>query len=98
MFYLILNSVVVDKQTEKFPVSPEMIWVEDDTDHNLGDIYDGTNIAPPPEVVISDYKQLRRNAYPYWGDQLDMIYWDKVNGTTVWVDTIADIKATYPKN
>ena len=26
-----------------------------------------------------------------------MIYWDMVNGTTVWRETIATIKAKYPK-
>lgn len=97
MFYLVLNGIVVDKQPESFPVAPQMTWVKSDHNHNIGDVYDGENITPPPDVIISDYKQLRRNAYPYWGDQLDMIYWDGVNNTTVWADTIASIKAAYPK-
>lgn len=49
-------------------------------------------VAPPP-----DYQDLRRAAYPTLTDQLDMIYWDQVNGTTIWRDTIAGIKAAYPK-
>ena len=26
-----------------------------------------------------------------------MIYWDKINGTTDWLDLISEIKAKYPK-
>jgi len=29
---------------------------------------------------------------------MDMQYWDSVNGTTVWADTIAAIKERYPKS
>lgn len=39
----------------------------------------------------------RKNAYPSIGQQLDMIYWDGVNGTSVWRDTIAAVKAQNPK-
>ena len=31
------------------------------------------------------------------GDQLDMQYWDAVNGTTTWVDHVAAVKAKYKK-
>ena len=30
-------------------------------------------------------------------DQLDMQYWDSVNGTTTWKDHVAAVKAKYPK-
>ena len=30
-------------------------------------------------------------------DQLDMQYWDSINGTTTWKDHIAAVKAKYPK-
>ena len=29
--------------------------------------------------------------------QLDMQYWDSVNGTTTWKDHVAAVKAKYPK-
>jgi len=35
--------------------------------------------------------------YPSIGDQLDMQYWDAVNGTTTWKDAIAQVKADNPK-
>ena len=34
--------------------------------------------------------------YPLIQEQLDMMYWDQVNGTTVWKDTITDIKSNLP--
>ena len=30
-------------------------------------------------------------------EQLDMQYWDAVNGTTTWKDHVAAVKAKYPK-
>ena len=31
-------------------------------------------------------------------EQLDMQYWDSVNGTTTWKDHVAAVKAKYPKS
>lgn len=44
------------------------------------------------------YQELRAAEYPAIGDQLDMIYWDKVNGSNIWLETIAAVKAKYPKS
>ena len=38
-----------------------------------------------------------RAAYASIGDQLDMQYWDAVNGTTTWKDHVAKVKADNPK-
>jgi hypothetical protein len=43
------------------------------------------------------YKESRRIAYASIQDQLDMQYWDNVNGTTTWKDHIAQVKADNPK-
>jgi len=43
------------------------------------------------------YAKDRAAEYPPLEEQMDMQYWDSVNGTTVWADTIAAIKAKYPK-
>jgi len=43
------------------------------------------------------YIQARQEAYGSVQDQLDMQYWDSVNGTTLWADHIAQVKADYPK-
>jgi hypothetical protein len=45
----------------------------------------------------NQYKSDRASAYPAMNEQLDMLYWDGVNGTTTWADAIAAVKAKYPK-
>lgn len=43
------------------------------------------------------YAQQRLREYPSIVEQLDMMYWDTVNGTTTWVDEITRIKEKYSK-
>ena len=43
------------------------------------------------------YKTARQEAYESIADQLDMMYWDNVNGTTIWKDHIAQVKSDNPK-
>ena len=46
-----------------------------------------------------DANQYQRDrVYPSIQEQLDMQYWDKVNGTTNWEDAIAKVKADNPKS
>jgi hypothetical protein len=44
------------------------------------------------------YKDDRRLAYGDIGEQLDMIYWDQVNGTTTFKDHVAAVKAAHSKS
>ena len=45
-----------------------------------------------------DAKQYQRDrVYPSIQEQLDMQYWDSVNGTTTWKDAVAKVKADNPK-
>ena len=43
------------------------------------------------------YQGKRREEYPSIEEQLDIIFWDKKNGTTEWEDSIQVIKNKYPK-
>ena len=45
----------------------------------------------------NEYKEKREKNYPDWKTQMDMQYWDSVNGTTTWKDAIAKVKSDYPK-
>jgi hypothetical protein len=50
--------------------------------------------------AISHNEVVTRNrvvGYGSFGDQLDMIYWDDVNGTTTWKDHVAQVKADNPR-
>ena len=55
------------------------------------------NLITASKVVPPTYAELRASAYPSMQEQLDMQYWDGVNGTTTWQDAIATIKTEYPK-
>ena len=43
------------------------------------------------------HKEDRRKAYPRIEEQLDMQYWDLVDGTTKWKDAVAKVKSDNPK-
>ena len=43
------------------------------------------------------YIQARQEAYSSIAEQLDMQYWDAVNGTTTWKDHVAQVKSDNPK-
>jgi len=49
---------------------------------------------PAPEKT---YIEKRQAEYPSISDQLDMIYWDKINNTNYWIEKITEIKNKYPK-
>ena len=49
------------------------------------------------EEELQEFKNARATAYPTIQEQLDLQYWDKVNGTTNWEDAIAKVKADIVK-
>ena len=49
------------------------------------------------EYSDNEYARNRASAFPSIGDQMDMQYWDSVNGTTTWKDAIAKVKSDNPK-
>ena len=53
--------------------------------------------AVQAEREATAYIDQRKAEYPSVGDQLDMMYWDNVNGTTTWKDAIQTVKDKYPK-
>jgi hypothetical protein len=70
--------------------------------------HNGTTPIPANEILAkqqeliaeynsNQYQRDRAKDYPSIQDQLDMQYWDKVNGTNKWQDTINAVKQKYPK-
>ena len=43
------------------------------------------------------YARARAEAYAPIADQLDMQYWDSVNGSRTWLDHIESVKEAHPK-
>ena len=70
--------------------------------YNNVELLDETATMPTEEEVNAKIAELtvienRQNAYASIADQLDMQYWDSVNGTTTWKDHIAKVKSDNPK-
>jgi len=88
------NSYSINIETKCIPVNSE----NSDYQQFIQDVAEqGIEIVEGPDIVEPDYATLRQQEYPSREAQLDMMYWDKVNGTTVWEDTIQAIKDKYPK-
>lgn len=49
------------------------------------------------ERVFNQYRGKRKKVYPTIEDQLDMQYWDMVNGTSKWKDAISKVKSDIKK-
>jgi len=49
------------------------------------------------DEVSADYEINRKIAYGDLGEQLGEIYWDQINGTSVWKDRVTAIKNAHPK-
>ena len=49
------------------------------------------------EWNATQYKRDRAFAYPSIQEQLDMQYWDAVNGTNKWQEAVAKVKTDNPK-
>jgi hypothetical protein len=49
------------------------------------------------EYESNQYQRDRAKDYPSIQEQLDMQYWDKINGTNKWQQAINAVKQKYPK-
>ena len=49
------------------------------------------------EYEANKYQRDRADAYPSIQEQLDMQYWDAVNGTKKWQEAVAKVKTDNPK-
>ena len=62
------------------------------TDEQLNAVDSAADLEERQNAVRST----RRSAYGDLGSQLDMQYWDNVNGTTTWKDHVAAVKTANP--
>ena len=89
-------------------INPNAHFVILNNDINQITWLNGTTPIPANEILakqqelITEYnsKQYQRDRakdYPSMQDQLDMQYWDKINGTNKWQQAINAVKQKYPK-
>lgn len=63
-------------------------WLEGTTEISKADI----------QAKINETQYQKDRVYPSIQDQLDMQYWDNVNGTTTWKDAVTKVKTENPKS
>jgi hypothetical protein len=74
----------------------EIEWHNGTTPISKADI-EAKMVELQAEYEANQYQRDRAVAYPSIQEQLDMQYWDKINGTNNWQDAINAVKAKYPK-
>ena len=96
----IIKSIVAINPTAQVSVSGD--------DINTITWENGTTPIPANEILAKQqeliteynsnkYQRDRAKDYPSLADQLDMQYWDKINGTNKWQQAINAVKQKYPK-
>jgi len=68
--------------------------------------FDGTTPIPADQIIAKAEEIELRDAhlyprykeYPSIREQLDMLYWDKINNTDTWEQAISAVKVKYPKS
>ena len=74
----------------------QITWLEGTTPIPKADI-EAKMTELQAEYDALQYQRDRAKEYPSIQEQLDMQYWDSVNGTTTWQDKINEVKTKYPK-
>jgi len=96
----IIKSILEINPTAQVSISADdintLVW------HNGTTPIPANEILAKQQELIAEYnsKQYQRDRavdYPSLADQLDMQYWDKINGTNKWQQAINAVKQKYPK-
>jgi len=96
----IINSILAINPTAQVSVSADdinqIVWENGTTPIPANEI-----LAKQQELITeynsNQYQRDRAKDYPSLADQLDMQYWDKINGTNKWQQAINAVKQKYPK-
>lgn len=85
------------KWEKHFGTYDSIVWVDGVTPPSEDEFISKTKLYYD-EYIFNANKKLKEldRKYPSIKEQLDMMYWDKVNGTNTWVDTITKIKKDNP--
>ena len=75
----------------------ELEWLDTEQTQPTDAEIDAEVVRLQAEYDAKQYARDRSTAYPSIQEQLDMQYWDSVNGTTTWKDAIAAVKTENPK-
>jgi outer membrane protein assembly factor BamB len=103
----VVTNRILQVSDETFDVHSDAVWYSVDNNEVLaGWDYNPTdNTVTDPEIAYSaspegkraDMVFNRKKGYGTVADQLDALYRDLRDGTTVWQDNITAVKAEFPK-
>ena len=79
------QDLIVEDRVERLPTTEEQVLIDAET------------LRLETEATANAYKYKRAEAYKPLAEQLDMQYWDKVNGTNLWKEHIDAVKAAHRK-
>jgi hypothetical protein len=81
-----------------YHLNPSVVTIRGDVAYDAQEnVVEYDRTAAEALIAADEYKDQRANAYPSIQEQLDLLYWDKINGTDNWEQAIAAVKAEYPK-
>ena len=98
MYYELLEDGTIGRSTPNEKIA-KSLGLNLETDKEIVTSYNGKRYLQGEEPTQPEktYVEKRLEEYPSFGDQLDMIYHDRMDGTSIWQETISAIKEKYPK-
>lgn len=110
VFYLVSSESsrvhqLVETKAEKFEVAPPLLWIEHDKLEGLevGDLEYSDGAVSKIPAPVEQYDLARRMNFPFYAEQLDMLWHDMDTGkiagkeTSTWYAAVKAIKEQYPK-
>ena len=98
---LLSNAILAIKSDAQVSINAEDINQITWHDNNPTNITNEQILTKQTELQTAydnaEYQRDREKEYPSIQEQLDMQYWDSVNGTTTWKDAIDKVKSDNPK-
>jgi hypothetical protein len=88
----------MDKHQAIYKLYPNVVTIRNNVAYDVNEqevTYDES--AVQAEIQKWAYIEQRQQAYEPIEEQLDMLYWDKINGTNNWETMITTVKNLYPK-
>ena len=92
-----VDNLAKGKYTSCYSEPGSIVWKDDAKDLPTDAEIDAEVKRLEKEYSDNKYARDRVVSFPTWQEQMDMQYWDQVNGTTKWKDAVAKVKKDNPK-
>ena len=96
-FHTILEELDAGGWTANGEKYEDIIWKDDGKKKPTKKEFEDKKKELEAQYIANKYQRDRAVAYPSIEEQLDMQYWDAVNGTKKWQEAVAKVKTDNPK-